>query len=288
MDTNLQEEKYQPFLEELIKCGFCTIKIFDNEKISALQNLYENYFDNQKIEGLYASHNSNPVEKSLKISSDIREIVFPDLEKIFPAYDYFIGHFMVKGPHVQKEMALHQDWNIVDESKYKSYQIWIPLQFTDLNNGGIFLVPGSHKFFNNWRSGSYGIPIIPFDEKLAQIVTDIVIPAGAVLVYQNALFHGSYPNNTGNIRIAVMLNIIEKSAPVYYYHKNDKASTTELFHLGANELISCLPLLEKGEIPPALVRYGTLEISPINNGSITSVDIVNAYNAGNADKAINQ
>jgi ectoine hydroxylase-related dioxygenase (phytanoyl-CoA dioxygenase family) len=272
----MQNKNYQPFLESLDELGFATFKVFDDVELQALKTLYGKHFAQKEITELYASHNSNPVEKSLSINESIRQIVSNKLQEVFPDYNYFIGHFMVKGAHTAKEFALHQDWNIVDEMKFKSWQIWIPLQLTYPANGGIFIVPGSHRFFNNYRSGSYGIPVVNFEEKLQPLVTDVIVPTGNVLVYQNGLFHASHPNVTDTDRIAVIVNFVQKNAPTYYFQHNE-TNTTDLYSITGETLIRHLPQLEKGIVHESFTKVETIQVSPVKNSSINADDLAAAY-----------
>lgn len=270
-------KKYQPFLDSLDRLGFCTLRVFDDTPIQQLRDLYSEHFEQQPINEMYASHNSNPAEKGIAISNAIQTIVGDKLQTLLPDYNYFIGHFMVKGAHVDKEFSLHQDWNIVDETKHKSYQIWIPLQLTTTVNGGMFVVPGSHKFFNNFRSGSYSIPVVPYCNEIKAICTDINVPAGNILIYHNGLFHASHPNNTDEIRIAVIVNFVEKNAPTYFFQKNAEQKTTDLYPITGEVLLSHLPLLEKGIVPLTIEKTGITHLSPTDNNTITGKTLRKHY-----------
>lgn len=280
--SNLNKD-YQPFLESLDSLGFSTFRVFEDETIGRLKKLYTEHFENQEINGLYATHNSNTAEKGLQISKAIHEIVSDRLQEVFPHYNYFLGHFMVKGANVKSEFSLHQDWNIVDESKYKSYQVWIPLQLTSAANGGMFVVPGSHRFFNNYRSGSYGIPVVPYQKELAPVITSLIIPPGNVLVYQNALFHASHPNQTGQIRIAVIVNYVEKIAPTYFFQKNIENGTTDLYPITGDTLVAHLPDFEKGIIGPDFVKEKQLGLSLVENSKITAQDLIGHFHSSFPD-----
>jgi ectoine hydroxylase-related dioxygenase (phytanoyl-CoA dioxygenase family) len=274
---NRLNRNYQPYLESLDKLGFCTFRVFEDETIGQLRSLYDAHFGEKKVDGLYASHNSNTVEKGLEISTAIKAIVSDRLQEVFPDYNYFLGHFMVKGAGVDYEFALHQDWNIVDESQYKSYQVWIPLQLTSPANGGMFVVPGSHHFFNNYRSGSYSIPVVSYQEDMGDIVSHMTIPAGGVLIYHNGLFHASHPNKTDEIRIAVIVNYVEKKAPTYFFQKNAEKAKTDLYAITGDTLIANLPDLEKGKISAALEYKGEVNLSPVNNADIKAADLIAQY-----------
>ena len=269
---------YQSSLQTLDKFGFCTLSVFDEAEIQLLQNLYQNNFGNHDVKNLYATHNSNPIDQSLQVSNQIQSIVSQKLLPVFPDYKYFTGHFMVKAANANHEFALHQDWNIVDESQYKSYQIWIPLQPTYPANGGMFVVPCSHRFFNNYRSGSFDIPRIPFNDKFKPIITDLRVAPGEILVYQNALFHGSYGNTTNDNRVVVIANFVEKRAPTYYFHKSTTAQQAQLYPITGETLIRNLPLLEKGGLPDSFSLAETLPVGTLNNATITPDDVVTNYN----------
>lgn len=288
MDTYMPEKNYQPFLESLDELGFCSFQLFEDSDIAALKALYGKYFSNKDINGLYASHNSNPVETSKTINNSIRAVVSDRLKAVFPDFEYFIGHFMVKGARTQNEFALHQDWNIVDESKYKSYQIWAPLQLTYPDNGGLFVVPGSQKFLNNFRSGSYNIPRINFDDKVEQTITDIIVAPGQVVCYYNSLMHGSYINQTNEDRVVVLMNVVQKTAPVYYFNKNEREKLTDLYTLTAEKLIENLPALEKGLLPEEMVADAQTAFYEKNNAEVNSTYVLNAYKEKFGNKSARQ
>lgn len=268
---------YQPYLETLDKLGFCTFRVFNNGEIEKLLALYQRNFGDREISGLYANHNSTPIEQSLSISREIKDIIYDSLRPIFPDFAYFIGHFLAKGANVNKEFALHQDWNIVEESKYRSYQVWIPLQLTYPANGGMFVIPGSHNFLGNYRSGSYGIPVIPFDEKVKPLISNIIVPPSNALIYQNGLFHASHPNSTDKVRIAVIANLVEKTAPTFYFQKNEENNTTDLYSISGETLISHLPSLEKGIVDKDIPLAGSILLSSIENKRITSDTLVSGF-----------
>jgi ectoine hydroxylase-related dioxygenase (phytanoyl-CoA dioxygenase family) len=274
----LNQTQYYHNIQALDKLGFCTLTVFDSSEIEQLKTLYQNNFGSQDVKNLYATHNSNPIEQSLQVSNQIQNMVSNKLLNVFPEYTYFTGHFMVKAANANHEFALHQDWNIVDESKYKSYQIWIPLLHTYPANGGMFVVPGSHKFFNNYRSGSFDIPRIPFVPQFKPIVTDLRVPTGDILIYQNALFHGSYGNTTNDNRVVVIANFVEKHAPTFYFHKSATQGLAELYPITGETLIRNLPQLEKGGLPASFTSVGTLPVGSLNNAAINADDVVINYN----------
>lgn len=250
--------------------GFCVTPLVDEAAVTQLKALYEENFKPRPETGLYASHNANPFEFNKRIDKSIYEIVAPCLNKVFEGYRYFVGHYMVKQPQTQAEFALHQDWNIVDESHYTSYQVWIPLDIACRQNGGMFVTPGSHRFFGNHRSGSYDIPRIATDDLIHSLISEVTVAPGNALVYHNSLFHGSYPNLTQQERLSVIVNVYQHDAPIYYFHHNGEADTTELYPLSSDILLNTLPQLEKGQLPSYFSAVDTLPANKVDNARITS------------------
>lgn len=278
MDINISNNSYQPYLESLEELGFSTFKVFSDLELEILKSIFDTSFGQKKIRSMYASHNSNPIQETLDVSEKIKTIVEPKLSNIFPDYKYFIGHYMVKGANTENEFSLHQDWNIVDESKFRSWQVWIPLQLTYKENGGLYVVPGSHKFFNNFRSGSFGIPVVPFTPALKQVTTSIIVPLGNILIYQNGLFHASHPNRTNQDRIAVIANFVEKIAPTYYFQYNDKTREADLYPISGDSLLQNLVSLEKGDVSHLPNPIDSLPANHVLNHAIYAEDLVNAFN----------
>ncbi len=231
------------------RLGCCIVPLLSSDCVRELASLHAVGFSAQGREGLVANHNSTPADHALALSRQIEAIVTCGLHDMFQDFRFFIGHFMVKKAGTDDEFPLHQDWNIVHEAKYGSYQIWIPLELTEPYNGGMFFVPGSHSIFNNYRSGSFNISRIPTDLVIAPHIEKAIVPAGHAFVYSNALFHGSYPNRSGRDRINVIVNIVSKDASTYYFHHIPEQRKAECYAITCEDLVRNLPALEQGLLP---------------------------------------
>jgi ectoine hydroxylase-related dioxygenase (phytanoyl-CoA dioxygenase family) len=272
----IKDKDYEDSLSEL---GFCIAPLFDEAQIDAVKKLYLQFSTTNKVSGLIASHSKTDPELSIQISESLKDIVMPSLNGWFDDFDFFIGGFMVKEANTPSEFPLHQDWNIVDEGIYTSYQIWIPLELSSIYNGGIFVLPGSHRFFNNSRSGSYGMPRINTDPSLRDLCVDMTIPPGSALIYHNSLFHASHPNRSNNNRISAIINIYEKKAPLTYTHKNNSLNQSERYAINNRLFLTHLNVLEKGEVPNEFnPPLGTSQIESFNNTDVKSNDLIARFN----------
>lgn len=266
----IKDKDYATALDTM---GFCVAPLFSAEQIRQMKELYHQYAIDNKVEGLIASHSKTTGDQSNSVRNRIFEILRPALENQFEDIDFFIAGFMVKEGHTEAELPLHQDWNILDESQYTSYQIWVPLDLSYAENGGMFVVPGSHHFFNNYRSGSYGIPKVIPDESLRPLLVDMIIPPGGALVFHNSLFHGSYPNHSGANRISAIVSVYQKSAKLQYYHKNTAEGRTDIYGITPDIFLRSLNKLENGGIPDGPLYHETTAINSIENDKITATDL---------------
>jgi ectoine hydroxylase-related dioxygenase (phytanoyl-CoA dioxygenase family) len=269
-NLSIKDSDYMTALDEM---GFCAAPLFTLDQIDKIKALYRQFAIDNNVSGLIASHSKIGPEKNMQVSHSLREIVMPALEQWFSGFEFFMGGFMVKEANTPQELALHQDWNILDEELYASYQIWIPVDMSYPANGGMYVLPGSHRFFHNYRSGSYGIPAIDTDEELRPLITDLIIPPGSALVFHNSLFHASYPNASDQNRISAIISIYQKNAPLTYCQKNTKDHCTDVYDISPEIFLASLPKLENGGIPAHSPGKSTKPLNPINNKDITSAHL---------------
>lgn len=250
----------------LTQQGYGVLPLFPQPVIAALTALFQETLAGQQLSGFYANHNRGEQEVSQYISSQIRSITEEYIEKMFPGFEQYVAHFVVKSPETAYTFSLHQDWNILEEWEEKSFQLWIPLSAVDKQNGGLFVLPGSHAFFRNYRSGSYGIPLVKGNEQLEAFVVDLTVPPGHAVAFQNNLFHGSHPNKTTETRASVLINIIPKNSNPFLAHQ--EKHTTTYYRLTETDLLQNLQSLEKGLIPEGILRLGTGGLSAVKNEAI--------------------
>jgi hypothetical protein len=205
-----------------------------------------------KIDGLNATHYHGSADQNQVISKQLFELGNEFLNQTFADYKNIIAHFVFKSKDASGFFNLHQDWSIVDESKHQVAHLWVAMQDTDEHNGGMFVIPKSHLLFNNLRSGSLGIPFLKLDEDTEKVICKLKLKRGEGLVYNPALFHGSFLNESENVRKAALFAICDKDAPLVYYHKSASFAqngVVKVYSLTSKHLLSELKQLSAGEIP---------------------------------------
>jgi hypothetical protein len=276
--------KIQSWQQSFDEKGYIVIDSIEEALLEALGLLLQKIPSKKNSVSLYASNFEADYQSNLIIENGIRELLNEQLKHIFQDYHFLTGHFMSKPPSPDSEFQLHQDWSITDEQNYDVVHLWIPLQDTDSYNGGMFVVEGSHLFFNNLRSGSLDIPRLQTDRYVKKMITPLIVKRGQMLVYHPALFHGSFSNNSDVNREAVLVNLLQKDAPLFYYHLAS-ANEVEVYALNKKALLTDLPLMAKGKLPVGLRLIGTQTLEQSDNAAITSKDLYKRFRQRNVATA---
>jgi len=244
------------------RLGFAKTTLGNKEMIQNLKKLYHQNFKDS-LNDMTVTHNGNNYIDPLIVHNEIVKIVKPFFEKTFKDYSFLASHFVVKRKNSNNNFQLHQDWNVVDESVNNNYQIWIPLDASYPENGGLCFLPESHKFFKNYRSGSNGLPLIDLKEELHPHLSYLRLVPNEIAIFYSKTFHGSFINSTPKDRVAVLINIVEKGAQTVYYHRNSK-DLIEKHSITTTEIFKYLKYLEKGEMPLKSAPLETFKTPKIN------------------------
>lgn len=233
-------------LEIINRLGFTKSSVLKNSDIHKLQKLYIRYFGSNQLsnEAMEVSHNKPRDTRAFDIHQQIIAIVNDSFREKFEDFEFLASHFVVKKAQNNQSFQIHQDWNVVDEDKYYNYQVWIPLALSYPENGGICFIPESHLFFNNIRSGSFGIPHVPITNKIEKYLSYLRLYPTEAAIFFSKTFHGSFINSSPKDRVAVLVNIIQRKAKPLYFHRN--ADKLESYYFGTKEVFTHLPELEKG------------------------------------------
>ncbi len=171
------------------------------------------YHETQKEtpDHFYSSTHSTDISFRKKTNEFLKTVISPLLPQYFKDYRLLGGAFVVKPPNGKGLLPPHQDWNIVNEQKARSYNLWIPLMDVKVENGAVFVLEGSHRKMNTYRGP--GIPSILRDVESHVWGNMNALPmlAGEALFYDHALIHGSPANQSEHIRLGVVCGMISRN-----------------------------------------------------------------------------
>lgn len=268
--------KSESLKNKFIKNGYCIIPLDDTTVIDRIALTYQNFKLDTKDMELYASNRYGTFDENIEIHQLIKDIFFDEMNKHFVEYRFLIGHFLEKKRNTDIGFQLHQDWSVSDETQYLTAHVWIPHQDTNKQNGGMFVIPKSHTFFKNYRSGSLEIPRIERSWAIDKIIQPVAVKKGEMLVFHPALFHGSYPNQSNQHRIVTLINIVQEDAPLLYYHLNAEEAV-EVYSLTQRALMSDLDMMIQNEIPKDSVFIESKGKRRIHNVRIKAKDLLLQY-----------
>lgn len=205
----------------LLEKGFVVITFLNSEEVKELKEFYYAHHSSEQ-DGMYATAHVSDIPFRIKMNDFIKEKFKRAIEETFNDCNPLGGSYIAKGKGSKGVLTPHQDWNIVDEDKFRSFNIWVPLVDLKDDNGVICIVPESHTWQKTYRSAN--IPSIYQDreDEFWKIMKRLYMKAGEALIYDHRLIHASGANTTDEIRLACVYGIIPNAAEMYYYHQNEE------------------------------------------------------------------
>lgn len=228
LNDSLQEKQFH-------QDGFITLKLLDVHQLDQLQHtineLNQSHID-QSIEensSYKLSYFNGDLEFKQKVFNTLSDFFQPTINQHLKNYKPLIINIFDKEPG-KGEVTIHQNWTFVDEEKYTSVSVWIPLVDVSRNNGTLETVKGSHKVLCKYRSPS--LPWV-FDEindiLKEKYLEPFVIKKGEAAIIDDGILHWSSDNYSEHVRTAVQLIMIpEDATAIHYVNKGDHVDIYEV------------------------------------------------------------
>ena len=214
------------------KDGYVVIDFISSEEAKIIADkFYELHLELPK--GFYSAAHNPDEEFKEAILAITEKVTQKAMDLNFQSYKKLGSTFLCKAPGQEGKVNVHQDWTTVDESNFYSATIWIPMLDTNEENGTLRVLPGSHLFFDYYRSKN-----IPFcyrgnEDLLWDNMITVPMKAGQAFILNHAVLHASSPNITSKERLVVASAIVPKEASLIFYHKNafEKSDKIEKFDM---------------------------------------------------------
>lgn len=225
----LKEKILQKQLEE---DGYIIINLLEPSELKALNDCYDQLHPGKEppefIENIHMTIwcSDNGYKQAVKTS--LESIFSPILNNFFENFRSLNHVFIIKRKGPKTTFKVHQDWNVVDESKYQSVNVWVPLHDVDKDGGALWVVKGSHKINRPVRGASYLFPDYSTHiDELEKVAISVKLKAGQAIVFYHSIIHGSPPNLVADYRKAACFTVIPKDAPLCIYFQKDESSKLE-------------------------------------------------------------
>lgn len=174
-------------------------------------------------EGFYASVHTPDANLRAGVNALLMDTFRPLLEPVCVDATLLGGAFINKAPGPRGVLPPHQDWNIVDETLQRSFNVWLPLVDTDHANGAIQVLPGSHRWLPTMRGPNIPCVYRQVHAALRKAMRLLPIRAGEVLVYDHRLLHCSDENRTQHARPGAVMGMVPSEAELKHFGPFDGA-----------------------------------------------------------------
>lgn len=211
----------------LLEEGYIVRPFLHEEEIADLKKLYFSRFPATN-EGMYATAHDPNIDVRMEMNNGINQVFKRAINEHFVNVHPLGGSFIAKGKSQKGILVPHQDWNIVDEDRFRSFNIWVPLVDLSPENGTIRVLPRSHTLVKSYRSANIPSLFGPVDDVLWKLLIPLNMKAGEALIYDHRLLHASGENSSSDLRLAAVYGIIPDEAHMFYYHGLDE-QTVQVF-----------------------------------------------------------
>lgn len=259
----LRDTAYQ---KQLNSRGYIQFPLLNYQSLESLSEYY-NQHQKEEPQHFYSSSHSINFEFRKQTSDFIKKIVEPNLPSVLKDFKLLGGAFVVKPAHGKGVLQAHQDWNLVDERIFRSYNLWIPLVDVTKENGAVFILEGSHDKLTSFRGPQIPSVLKNIESDIWPYLKELPMKAGEALLYDHALVHGSPPNNSSLPRLGIVIGIVHQNAELQIYgQENDKIvayTCDENFFLEKNTLTDFTQLPKLKDVSKTQPQLGLDEFHNI-------------------------
>jgi len=242
--------------------GYVLMNLLSSDELETCKALADKYIPTD-AKGIYTNIFYLSTEENLLIGKTICDIVQPHLSKILPEYKATAATFIAKEGGAEKtNFCLHQDASVVDEKKFTTLGLWIPLIDTNKENGGLCILPGSH-VGNPFTIRSAQSPSIEIkiDEQFEPFIGYLEVKAGQAIIFSHQLLHGSPANLSSKRRIIIHAGLVPQNAQEMYFMRDLKGQI-QILATEQDFYYDGFLSVWKGEIPNTAKVIGKLASFP--------------------------
>jgi len=197
--------------------------VFDFAPAEIVQSIATKFYDLNPVlpEGFSSGATFSDESVKQKLFSEIDSALRESLEGAFIDYKKLGSTFLCKAPGEKGIVNVHQDWTVVDESKYASATVWIPTQDVNELNGALRVLPGSHLFFDKYRNNYIPVSYRGSEQLIWDNMITVPMKPGQAFVLNHAVLHASAANVTDKERLVIVYGITSADANLMFFYKNN-------------------------------------------------------------------
>ena len=232
------KDEHNDLQQKLNNKGFIKINLLPDITVKELLEVY-NHYPNPKNNyfGFHVTLDLTAQDTISLISGKITSLIQTYTDKYFIDYRFISPRFAVKEPTANSDIPPHQDWSFVDESRYQSYNLWIALTPSTIENGTLGFLKGSHNVLSNYRATPLPIFHVPFHDYAYDLINElefVTLEPGEALLFNSRIIHASKPNKSNAARVNIASEITSKNAELKHYYLSPNNQKIEQYAIDAD------------------------------------------------------
>jgi len=230
---------------QFVEDGYTRFRLFDDRQIEELKQYYEEVARVQQAQGaaFHTTSNSGDTDLVRKVSNHLKINYFEkELSRYLCNYKLTISNYLVKESTPDSAVSAHQDWLLVDETRYASFNGWVCLEDADYTTGNMQFIPGSHRFQQSVRVAGQDRFFDRGKKHISDYMVDVPTKAGECIVFNHAVIHASRRNRSGHKRVAVVVGGLHADADLLFYYKEKDSETIEKYRIDVDVILDMKPL----------------------------------------------
>jgi hypothetical protein len=223
------------FQAQLQRDGYAVVPMLDQDEVRDLRAGFDELGSAPGDPGLACHSSFHSYDTGYKVDVDrvVRNALQPHIDRLFDRQRMLPCNFIVKWPSGMSGFGLHQDLSLVDESRFRSVEVWVALDETNEQNGQLWIAPGSHRWLPGNVRGIQSFPF-PFGSVTKRIIErharPVPLQPGEAIVFDHAVLHFSMPNRSERPRLVAIADLIpEEAAHLHFF--GDGAGHVETYEI---------------------------------------------------------
>ncbi len=223
--------------EEFEREGFVVVDFYTPQQVEEVKGLYHRLHPKDE-HGFFPSVYSKDKNYRQTTDAELKRIGHQRFEELLMDYQIINGSFIVKSPGQESYLHVHQDMTLVDEREFTGINIWTTtVDLTD-ENGVLYVLPGSHRFFPTYRGHTIRGFYDGIQEEIKDYMTPYYLKAGQAVIFDQSIIHFSPPNESNEVRIVSNVYFTHKDARfVICYHDKENPNWKNKVELFEQDLM---------------------------------------------------
>ena len=147
--------------ERLREDGYAIVPLLSADEVTHLRTAYRALVDDPDAPGNMEFDYMAADRSRMRVVADLLAPVWDrHLPELFVDHEAVFATFVCKHPGPVSGMFLHDDRTYLDERRQRAFTVWVPLVDVspELDNGTLYLVPGSHRIVDAFSAHFAGRP----------------------------------------------------------------------------------------------------------------------------------